>query len=144
MAMTNQASVSRFSLVVEDDPELQQAMVKQLQAAQFLVLPAADYAGAVRHLARSFPSVAFVDIGLPNESGYALCEYIRARPELMGMPIIVTGERAFPQDMANAEEVGANAFLKKPFKMTRMLDCMAMLFDGQRTTRPGTRRLRAF
>jgi DNA-binding response OmpR family regulator len=44
--------------------------------------------------------------------------------------------------MAHAEEAGANAFLKKPFTMQRLLKYVSALLDGPQTSRPSVRRLR--
>ena len=44
--------------------------------------------------------------------------------------------------MANAEYVGANAFLKKPFTRERLLKYVIALLDGPHASRPSVRRLR--
>jgi DNA-binding response OmpR family regulator len=88
------------------------------------------------------PDIACIDLSLPSESGYELCEYIRGQAHLIWLPILVTSERGFPEDMAHAEEAGANAFLKKPFTMQRLLKYVSALLDGPQTSRPSVRRLR--
>ena len=138
--MTNLAG--RTALVVEDDPSLQLAMVKQLEKAGFQVLTALDFDAAVRHLSARTPDIACIDLGLPSESGYELCEQIRGQPHLAWLPIVVTSERCFPEDMAHAEEAGANAFLKKPFPMDRLLKYVSALLDGPPRSRPSICRLR--
>lgn len=141
--MTNVMNVTnRIALVVEDDPLLQRAMAKQLEKAKFQVLTAFDFDAAVRHLSALKPDVACIDLGLPSESGYELCEHIRSRQHLIWLPILVTSERSFPEDMAHAEDAGANAFLKKPFTMDRLLKYVSALLDGPQTSRPSVRRLR--
>jgi DNA-binding response OmpR family regulator len=133
---------SRIALVVEDDPPLQREMAKHLERLNFKVLTALDFDTAVRQLIAVKPDVACIDLGLPRESGYELCEYIRSQPQLEWMPILVTSERTFPEDMAHAEEAGANAFLKKPFTMARLLKYVGALLDGPHSTRPSVCRLR--
>jgi two-component system copper resistance phosphate regulon response regulator CusR len=129
-------------LVVEDDPSLQRAMVKELGENRFEVLVAFDFDSAVHHLAARTPSIACVDLGLPSESGYELCEHIRRQPQHISMPILVTSDRGFPEDMAHAEDAGANAFLKKPFTMKKLLKYVFALLDGPHGSRPSVRRLR--
>jgi DNA-binding response OmpR family regulator len=132
----------RVALVVEDDPSLQRAMAKELAKASFHVLTAFDFDAAVSHLGGLKLDLACIDLGLPSESGYELCEHIRNRPQLLCLPILVTSERGFPEDMAHAEEAGANAFLKKPFTMDRLLKYVAALLDDPPMSRPSVRRLR--
>jgi DNA-binding response OmpR family regulator len=132
----------RVILVIEDDPILQRSMAKALEEAKFKVITALDYESAVRCLRELRPSLACVDLALPRESGYEVCEYIRKQPELIYIPILVTSDRAFPEDMAHAEEAGANAFLKKPFPMKKLLKYVSALLDGPNSSRPSVRRLR--
>ncbi len=134
--------LERVILVVEDDPILQRSMAKALEEAKFRVMSALDYESAVRCLRELRPSMVCVDLALPRESGYEVCEYIRKQPELIYIPILVTSDRAFPEDMAHAEEAGANAFLKKPFPMKKLLKYVVALLDGPNSSRPSVRRLR--
>ena len=98
-----------IALVVEDDPSLQREMVKHLEQASFSVLTAFDFSTAVRHLTHPRLQVACIDLGLPSESGYELCEHIRGPLGLKSLPIVVTSESDWPAAMAYAEEAGANA-----------------------------------
>ena len=135
-------ALSRVVLVVEDDPALLAAMRSHLVKARFQVLTACDYRTAVAELGATPLHVVCVDICLPSESGYELCERIRREPMLRFVPIVVTSERGFPEDMARAEEAGANAFLKKPFSMRLLTQCLELLIGGGAESRPPMRRLR--
>lgn len=126
----------RHVLVVEDDPVLQRAMAHALEHAQFEVSTAFDYEGAVSWLRETRPTLVCVDLGLPRESGYELCEHIRTQQNLIGVPILVTSDHTFPEDMAHAEEAGANAFLKKPFTMPKLLTYVEALLDGPPSSTP--------
>jgi len=133
---------SQVVLIVEDDPQLLAAMKRYVEAAGFGVVTACDYQSAMDLAQRTPVHVVCVDLGLPNESGYELCERIRMERALRFVPIVVTGERAFPEDMARAEEAGANAFLKKPFAMRLLRQSLEMLLEGAGESRPPIRRLR--
>jgi two-component system response regulator PhoP len=117
----------RIALVVDDDPFMQREM-------------ASDFDAAVLHLATCTPDVACIDVGLPGELGYELCEHIRSRAHLVWLPILATSERTRPEDIAHAEEAGASAFLKKPFPMDRLLKYVSALLDGPRAHQPTVRR----
>jgi two-component system OmpR family response regulator len=134
-------SFKRLAVVVEDDPSLQRTIVEHL-GASFDVRAAANYESAVRLLASCVPIVVCVDLGLPNESGYELCEYMRRDKAFLSVPILVMSERSSPEDMAHAEEAGANAFLKKPFAMRQLSKYVEALLDGRHSSRPSVRRLR--
>lgn len=132
----------RVVLVVEDDPDQQKAMSAQLSKMGFEVICARHYGSAVEHLVRAEPDLVCVDLGLPTESGYELCEYIRGPRGLVAVPILVTNDSDYPEEMANAEEVGANAFLKKPFSPHDLARYVAALMDERRRSSPSMQRLR--
>lgn len=121
----------RLVLVVDDDPVLQRAMVALLAAMDFEVLGASHYEAAIEHLATRRPQLVCVDVGLPTRSGYELCEHIRGPLGLTTVPILMTYDSGFPEDMASAEEAGANAFLKKPFSMQQLTSYVEALIDRQ-------------
>jgi DNA-binding response OmpR family regulator len=130
-----------IALVVEDDPRLQATMTEELEKAKFLVLGALDFEAAVAHLSRHKPHVICVDLSLPTRSGYELCEHIRSRHDLGPLPILVTSDRSFPEDMAYAEVAGANLFLKKPFAMKELVAHLSALVEGPPLSRPCVRTL---
>jgi DNA-binding response OmpR family regulator len=70
-----------------------------------------------------------VDVGLPTRSGYELCEYIRGTLGLTQVPILVTSDSGYPEDMAHAEQAGANAFLTKPFSMHQLSHNVAAMLE---------------
>ena len=124
----------RTALVVEDDPRLLEAMTRWFASMHYRVLSARHYDAAVAHLAKFQAHVACVDIGLPSKSGYELCEYIRGPLGLSGLPIIVTSEHGHAEDLAQAEEAGANAFLQKPFSLRQLTRRVESLLDRAPST----------
>jgi DNA-binding response OmpR family regulator len=131
-------------LIVEDDPDLQRIMKIELERMGFEVLGAFSYEAAVQHLtAAPSPALVCVDLGLPTQSGYDLCEYIRGRIGHARVPIVVTSARGLPEDMACAEEAGADAFLKKPFSMRQLSIYVERLLDRSPLSRPDAPRSEA-
>ncbi len=110
----------RTVLIVEDHPAMQNAMSEHVTRMDFDVVTAFHYAAARAHLALSTPDLVCIDIGLPTESGYELCEYIRGPLGLKRLPLLVTSPFGSAAERAHAEEAGANAFLLKPFAMSQL------------------------
>jgi DNA-binding response OmpR family regulator len=120
----------RLALIVDDDPELQRAMTTELERMNFEVLGALHYDAAVHQLMTAKrPGFVCVDLELPTRSGYELCEYIRGPLGRANVPILVTSDSSFPEDMASAEEAGADAFLRKPFSMRAFTDYVEALLE---------------
>jgi DNA-binding response OmpR family regulator len=132
----------RTILFVNDHPGEVEAIQRQLASAGFAVQVATDYQSAVKFLDTRIPSLVCLDLTLPRESGYELCEHIRNQRRLEWLPILVMSERGSPEEMAHAEHLGANAYLKKPFSRDRLLKYVGALLDGPMASRPSVRRLR--
>jgi DNA-binding response OmpR family regulator len=136
-----ETKTNRLALVVEDDPSLQAAMAGELARLGFEVRSALHYEAAVDELAGAGrPSLVCIDLALPTLSGYELCEYLRGPLGLARVPILVTSESGFPEDMACAEEAGASAFLKKPFSMREFTIYVEALLARVRPSEPGMAR----
>ena len=102
-------------LLVTDDPELQAEMAEVLEALGCEVVVAIDHRSAVARIREHAPQLICVDLALPRDSGFDLCEFVRSDPTHVSVQILVMSDRDTPEDMADAEEAGANAFLRKPF-----------------------------
>jgi two-component system chemotaxis response regulator CheY len=115
----------RKVLVVEDHPDARALVRTYLIAMGVDVVDVAEGRSAIRVLKSSTPDLVCLDLMLPELSGFEVCEYMRSQPSLMHIPILVMSARAKPMDRAFAEEVGATAYLVKPFKrseFTRAVD----------------------
>jgi twitching motility two-component system response regulator PilH len=123
-------------LLVEDLPALSRRVEEQLREEGATVYAVPDYHAAARTLGTVVPDVALINLTLPRESGFELCELIRSTQSLASVPIIAMDERASPEDLAYAEEVGANAFLRKPFTRAQLFEYLAAMLDGPWVSRP--------
>src|SRR5580658_7350657 len=133
--------MTRFALVVDDDPRLQAAMLKQIERMGFETAGAFHYDAALQHLKTRRPQLVCVGLELPTQSGYELCEYIRGPLGLKGVPILVTSHSCFAGEMASAEEAGASAFLKKPFTMGEFTKYVQALLGEAHRSETHLRRL---
>jgi CheY-like chemotaxis protein len=58
--------------------------------------------------------VVLLDWNLPRVSGFEVLKWIRERPELAGLPVVVFSSSIREEDQANAPEFGAQGFVRKP------------------------------
>src|SRR6516225_1390138 len=106
----------RRALVVEDHPDARALVRTYLLSMGLEVVDVAEGRSAIRQLELSPPDLVCLDLMLPELSGFEVCEFMRAHPALREVPILIMSARAKPMDRAFAEEVGATAYLVKPFK----------------------------
>jgi DNA-binding response OmpR family regulator len=129
-------------LLIEDDPKLEAQMRKVLEEEGFVVKAAVRYDDVTRSLLDEPPHVAVVSLNLPRNSGYDVCELIRADARLTDVQILITSDRTTPAAIAYAEEAGANAFLRKPFTSLQLARYARALLAPLEPSRPSMRWLR--
>jgi DNA-binding response OmpR family regulator len=69
---------------------------------------------AIEDLTQSLPDLLVSEFDLPNESGLALCEYVRSLPEGVHLPIMLLTGRASIQDKVAGFQAGADDYVVKP------------------------------
>jgi DNA-binding response OmpR family regulator len=120
----------KLVMAVVAEPTLQQLVQRLLKGLSFDVVVATDAEAAIHELETRKPHLVCIDLLLPRDSGYEVCEFIRRTPRLCDVPIIVMSERASAADRAYAEEAGADGFLPKPFSVNQFNEQVRGLLAG--------------
>lgn len=127
--------IKKLVLVVEDEPTLKEALRKHLTSCGFDVIVAFDGSSAMRIVSEQLPDLVCLDLVLPRESGYEVCEHIRRNLKILDLPILLMSDRRSPEDRAHAEEAGASALLTKPFTMEQLSGYVESLLSGSLSRR---------
>lgn len=112
-------------LLIEDDPIVQRAVVRQLQALGHDVVPVSDGPTALDAAARHAQGIRTIilDLGLPNSSGADLLEPLR---RAVPMAHIVVSSGYLPESaQASLRRLGADGFLPKPYDTDQLSACLA-------------------
>jgi two-component system, OmpR family, phosphate regulon response regulator PhoB len=109
-------------LVVEDHEDTQTCVAEQLSEYGFEVATAADGESAMRLMRERRPALVYLDMNLPNVSGYDVCEQIRMDPSLCDIPVVMTSAQTSVSVRAACIEAGADAFVPKPFQLDRFAE----------------------
>jgi len=109
-----EGNVSRAKiLVVEDEPQIAEALQVNLEGAGYQVLLATDGIEALRLFDQQQPDLATVDLLVPSVSGFRLVELLK-RPNPPGpVPVIVISALSF-EEGEDAARAGADDFITKP------------------------------
>ena len=67
------------------------------------------------------PDLIILDIMMPIINGYNMCSLLRKEERSKSIPIIMLTSRSEESDKAIGKEVGANAYITKPFNMDDLL-----------------------
>ena len=104
-------------LVVEDNEELLQLMVRLL-SREYNVLTAENGKEGMTIVENEDIDLIVSDIMMPEMDGIELCRYVKGKLEISHIPVILLTAKNKEEDRAEAYEVGADAFLSKPFNLT--------------------------
>jgi len=116
---------SKHILVVDDEPSITSALTVILQRAGYETAVAATGAEALAQLAAR-PDLVILDIMLPDTDGYQVCQTIRQQPSYI--PILMLTARDTLPDKVLGLELGADAYLTKPFAPGELLAQVRALF----------------
>ena len=106
-------------LIVEDDPNVALVLEDALNAEGYTTEHAADGLRAVTAaLERKF-DLALLDVGLPGQDGFAVCDELRRRG--MHLPILLLTARTAPDDKVRGLRMGADDYVTKPFHVPELL-----------------------
>lgn len=107
----------RYSiLVVEDNEELLQLMVKLL-SRDYRVFTALNGEEALDKIERELIDLIVSDVMMPVMDGIELCKVVKKQIETSHIPIILLTAKNKSEDRAEAYDVGADAFISKPFTL---------------------------
>src|SRR5579863_164738 len=70
---------------------------------------------AVRKIADLKPDLVLADVFMPVRNGYEVCKFVKDDPALSHIPVILLVGAFDPLDEQEAQRVGADGVLKKPF-----------------------------
>ena len=123
-------------LVVDDEPQIREAIQRSLVARDYDVELAADGAIALDLAAASPPDLVVLDLNMPVLDGLEFCRRIRT---WSSVPIIVLSVRDEEPDKIAALDLGADDYLTKPFGTGELLARVRALLrrgEGAQADRP--------
>ena len=113
---------ARPTVMVMDDPlTVRKITGRMLVREGYEVVVAKDGVDAIEKLQDIVPDVMLVDIEMPRMDGFELTRNVRADPRLAEVPIIIITSRTADKHQDYAREMGASAFLGKPYQEDELL-----------------------
>ena len=122
--------MSRRILIAEDDHNILISIEFLLKAAGYAVLTASNGVSAWAALEDQRPDLVVLDIMLPALDGYELCKRVRATPALQAIKVVMLSARGREAEIEKGLQLGADAYLRKPFGTQALLDTVARVLAG--------------
>jgi DNA-binding response OmpR family regulator len=121
--MATQTSV----LVVDDEPQVVWMLRFSLEAAGYRVFSAREGREALEGVREHHPDLMLLDIMMPVMDGWTVLQNLQELPAHERPKVVVLSARTGLRDRAKATELGADAFVPKPFNVDDLLEVMSGL-----------------
>lgn len=120
-------------LIVEDDPQIQQAVQAALERDGHEPVPAANGVVGLARACMSPPDLIVSDIVMPVMDGWSFLSRVREHRRLAAIPFIIMSSRNVAADLQRGFRLGADDYVPKPFEpseLSRRID--NLLYHGGR------------
>lgn len=103
-------------LLADDSLTIQRVVTLTFANEDVTITSVSDGDQAVESISRKRPDLVLADIAMPGRSGYQVAEFVRSRPELSELPVLLLAGAFDHIDEAHVRTVGADGVLTKPFE----------------------------
>ena len=116
---TTTADNRRRAVLIEDDPDIAEAITYHLEKAGLAVKVARSGEEGLE-LSRRGADLILLDLNLPGMDGLEVCRLIRRQSSTATVPIIIISARAEEMDRVLGLEMGADDYVVKPFSLKEL------------------------
>lgn len=103
-------------LMVEDNPDMLNFVSKQFMH-DYAVLTATNGIEALQVLDEHYVNIVITDVVMPQMDGFELCKTIKSNLEYSHIPVILLTAKTNIQSKIEGLELGADAYIEKPFSV---------------------------
>jgi two-component system CheB/CheR fusion protein len=121
---------ARRILILDDNVDAAETLGALLSLLGHTVQLAHTGTDAVTLAQRFLPEIAFLDIGLPDISGYDVARQLRRDPGLQGIYLVALTGWGAAADRANSADAGFDLHLTKPVAMDLLKETIPDLFSS--------------
>jgi two-component system OmpR family response regulator len=115
-------------LIVDDEPYILRILAFKLRRAGYVALEATNADDAMEILTGSPPACLILDVSLGSSvTGFHFAERLRDDPRYCRIPVVFLTARSLPSELRRGKELGAAAYVTKPFSLQQVLEEVARL-----------------
>ena len=109
-------------LIAEDEPNLVESLSFVLSREGCEVSAVFEGSSVIDRVRAERPDVLILDIMLPSCTGFEILKLLKSDPGLRGIPVMILTAKGQERDRRTAEDLGADAFVTKPFSNRDVVD----------------------
>jgi CheY-like chemotaxis protein len=118
-------------LVVDDEPDVLLLCRLNLEQRGHQVLEAPNGDEALDLAREGGPDLVVLDLMLPGIDGYQVLQALRADDRTSEIPVLVLTAKSLQADRERSRQLGAAAFLTKPFLPDELCDMVDEVLAGE-------------
>jgi CheY-like chemotaxis protein len=122
-------------LLADDSVTIQKVVELTFSDRDYEVTCVGDGAQVLDQVRALRPDIVLLDVILPGENGYDVCDAIKKDPTLASIPVLLLTGTFEPFDRRRAETVGADGHLTKPFESQVLISRVSELLQKARRSR---------
>jgi CheY-like chemotaxis protein len=130
--------VTHKLLLADDSVTIQRVVELTFSGEDVQVVTVGDGEQAIARIPVEHPDIVLADIGMPKRSGYEVAAFVKGRPDLSHIPVLLLAGAFEPVDEARAQQVKSDGVLVKPFEPQQVISRVRELIDGGRPKAPHT------
>ena len=127
-------SAKKKILIVDDENTMVSILKKRIESEAFEVLVARDGQEGLDTARREKPDLIVVDVMMPKLDGYHMCRLLKFDEKYKDIPVIMLTSRIRQEDRDIANDVGASAYITKPFKGQELMGKIKDLLASEEET----------
>jgi two-component system OmpR family response regulator len=118
------ASPASSVLVVDDEPQVVWVLQFSLEAEGYETFTATNGLEAMAQISEHHPSLMVLDVMMPRMDGWSVLEALLKLPEEERPRVVMVTALASLRDRTKAAELGAAAYVPKPFDLDELLEVL--------------------
>jgi two-component system cell cycle response regulator DivK len=122
----------RKILIVEDNEDNRELVVKVLRNKGFQMVEAADGEEALEKAVAEKPDLILLDISLPKLDGYEVAKRLKSMDEFKEIPIVAFTAHAMKGDREKVIVAGFEGYISKPVNIRELPDQVKSYIRGKR------------
>ena len=107
--------------VVDDEPDVVELLQTILEADGMEVRVATEGSVALEQILSDPPDIVVLDLMMPDVDGFELLKLLRLDPAVARIPVLILSARTGQQDQIESLQLGANAYICKPFSPRKLV-----------------------
>jgi len=119
-------------LIVEDNQDNRELVIKVLRNKGFELAEAADGEEAIERAVSEKPDLILLDISLPKLDGYEVARRLKSMEEFREVPIVAFTAHAMKGDREKVIAEGFDGYISKPINVREFPDQLKLYLRGKR------------